>query len=222
MRNSKISLSFVLATALTIGSYIPALAEVGVNTSVDASVNVNASVRASSSANSRSGDESTTSDNRSASSSNKVESHATTTGSETAAENRSVVATFVQHLLSIANREGGIGSEVRVIAQEQSSSSSTTADAIAKVESRGGFIAFLFGTDYKNTGVIRSELAQTAKRIERLSEIASSTSISAQARVELRAQIQSLTDEQVKLDAFVNAHENQFSLFGWFVKLFNK
>ncbi len=215
MKNSKISASFVLTIALALGSYIPALADDSIGVSVNGSVNVGSesSVKASSSTSAKSED-------KNASSSEKVEGHATTTESETETESRSAVAIFVQHLLSIANREGGIGSEVRVIAKEQSSSSSSTVEAIAKVESRGGFMAFLFGTDYKNIGVIRSELANTDKRIARLSAIASSASISAQTKVELNAQITALKAAEVKLDAFVNAHENQFSVFGWFVKLF--
>ncbi len=35
-------------------------------------------------------------------------------------------------------------------------------------------------------------------------------------------QLQSLTQAQTKLEDFLKANENKFSLFGWFVKLFNK
>ncbi len=222
MRNNKINTCLILAAALVIGSYIPALADDSIGVSINGSVNVGSesSVKSSSSA-------SVKSDNRDESSNDNIianeESHATTTVSETAIENRSAVAAFVQRLLSTANRiSGGIGSEIRVIAKEQNDSSSTTAEAIVKVEARGGIMTFLFGTDYKNAGVIRSELAKTDKRIARLSELASLTSVSAETKVELNAEIKSLTDAQVKLDAFVKAHESQFSLFGWFVKIFVK
>jgi len=235
MNKNKISASFVLAIALTLGSYIPALAlENSVGASVDGSVNVSdktgteVSVEASSSVNENSqsqSDNNTASDNKKGSSNdnvkNSIEIQSTTTGSETSTEHRSTVATFVQNLLSIANREGGIGSEVKVIAQEQNDSSSTTAEAIVKVEKKGGISAFLFGTDYKNLGVIRSELAKTSNRIERLNALASST-INTQAKIELDAQIKLLQEDQVKVTAFVDTHENSFSLFGWFVKMFSK
>jgi hypothetical protein len=229
MNKNKISVSFVLAIALTLGSYVPALAlENSIGASVDGSVNVTsksgveASVKASSSVNENSQSQS---DNKKGSSNDNVKANievqSTTTGSETSTEHRSAVATFVQNLLSIANREGGIGNEVRVIAQEQNDSSSTTAEAIIKVEKKGGISAFLFGTDYKNLGVIRSELASTTNRIDRLSKLASST-INTQAKIELDAQIKLLQEDQAKVTAFVNTHENSFSLFGWFVKMFSK
>ena len=228
MNKTRISIS-LLTVALALSSYIPAFAlDSNIKASIDGSLNVKSetSSGASSGLSSKIENQSTTSDNKNGTSSENVkvnnENNATTTGSQTAAEHRSVVATFVQNLLSVANREGGIGSEVRVIAQEQNDSSSTTAEAVINVENKGGFSAFLFGTDYKNIGVIRSELASTSNRIDRLSILASSTSISITDKQQLGVQIAALKTDQSKLNTFVNAHEGQFSLFGWFVKLFNK
>ncbi len=137
-------------------------------------------------------------------------------------EHRSFVALFVHNLRSIADREGSIGEEVRVIAQEQNDSSSTTVNAIAKVENKGGFSRFLFGADYKNIGMIRSELVKIQNRIDKLSVLASSTTITLADKQELDLQITALKSEQAKLKTFVDVNENKFSLLGWFVKLFNK
>lgn len=138
---------------------------------------------------------------------------------------RSTVSTFVKSLLDVADREkgkkSGIGEEVKVIAQEQNDSSETTVTAMEKVEARKGVKAFLVGTDYKNIGVIRSELAKTSNQIERLKEIISKTTNAADKAV-LEAQVKVLEDNQVKVDAFVKSHEDKFSLFGWFVKIFVK
>lgn len=136
-------------------------------------------------------------------------------------EHRSNVSIFVHSLLKIANREGGIGAEVRTIAKEQDDDASTTVEAMVKVETRNGFKTFLIGSDYKNLGVIRSELATTANQIARLKILAGLT-VSAQDENELNAQIKLLEADQAKVEAFVKAHESQFSLFGWFVKLFVK
>ncbi|MDD5068341.1 MAG: hypothetical protein PHS53_02885 [Candidatus Pacebacteria bacterium] len=142
-------------------------------------------------------------------------------GSVTAEAHRSTVATFVKTLLAVADREGGIGAEVRAVAQAQNDSATTTASAMAKVEERGAVRTFLFGSDYKNLGVIRSQIAVTSNNIDRLKKLLDRTT-SVEARAELNAQIQVLQDEQVKLDAFVTAHEDTFSVFGWFVKLFQE
>lgn len=134
---------------------------------------------------------------------------------------RSVVATFVQSLLNVADREGGIGNQVREIAKAQNDSATTTVAAMAKVDARGPIRTFFFGSDYKNLGVIRNELATTNSNIARLKSLLDQTTNNAD-RAELNTQIQALEAEQTQVDAYVTAHENTFSLFGWFTKLFVK
>lgn len=134
---------------------------------------------------------------------------------------KSVVSTFVQALLNVADREGGIGEEVRDIANKQNDSSTTTVKAMVKVDERGSIKELFFGSDYKNLGVIRSELATTTNNIARLKSLVDQTNNAAD-RAELNIQIQSLEAEQAKTEAYVTDHENIFSFFGWFTKLFAK
>ncbi len=136
-------------------------------------------------------------------------------------EHRSAVALFVQNLLKIADRDGGIGEQVREVAKEQNDSGTSTEESIKKLETRSRLKTFLIGTDYKNLGAIRSELAKTEKRIERLNELASST-WSTRMKTDLDEQVKLLQEEKAKLDAFVKANESRFSLFGWFVRLVNR
>jgi hypothetical protein len=140
--------------------------------------------------------------------------HADTTMS---ASHRSVVALFVQNLLKIADRKGDIGAQVRVVAQAQSDENDTTTTAIAHVEGRGGFKTFLIGSDYKNLGALRSEMVKTNTQIDQLRALSAKTTNTTD-KVALDAQIKVLVAEQAKLQAFVTAHENKFSLFGWAVK----
>ena len=79
-------------------------------------------------------------------------------GTTTAELHRSEVANFVQTLLSSPLRVGGIGEQVRLIAQEQASSTEIMVAAIEKVEQRSRVKTFIVGADNKNLGVIRSEL----------------------------------------------------------------
>lgn len=147
--------------------------------------------------------------------------HATSSrGTITSAEHRSQAASFVKSLLDVADREnGGIGEEVRIVARAQNDSASTTADAIAHVEGRNAIMVFLIGSDYKNLGKIRGEAVTTQNSINRLMKVADKTT-DATAKAEIEAQVKVIEDSQVKLDAFVQAHESAFSLFGWFFKLF--
>lgn len=133
---------------------------------------------------------------------------------------RSSVADFVHSLLEVADREPGIGEEVRVIAQRQNESGSTTVKAMKEVEDRNGVKTLLFGTDYKNLGVLRAEIATSSQQIERLKALVLQTTNPVD-KASLEAQIAVLEANQVKLDQFIKDHENTFSFLGWFVRLFN-
>jgi len=139
-------------------------------------------------------------------------------GQINAEQHGSAVAGFVQSLLQVADREGGIGQQVRTIAQQQNQSASTTIRAMEQVRARSKIKTFLFGTDYKNLGALRNEVVQTRNRLEQLNRLMES----AQDQTELQNQIQNLEQEQEKIDNFIQEQETKFSLFGWLSKLFNQ
>ncbi|HLM84488.1 MAG TPA: hypothetical protein VK254_04770 [Candidatus Bathyarchaeia archaeon] len=132
---------------------------------------------------------------------------------------RSTVANFVQGLLSVADREGGIGQQVRVIAHQQNDLKEKTAEQIKEVESRSKIKTFFFGSDYKNLGDLRSQMVQTRNQIAQLSRLADSAA-NDQDKAELQLQIKNLNQEQADIESFIAADESKFSLFGWAVRLF--
>lgn len=137
-------------------------------------------------------------------------------------EHRSTVSTFVQSLLNVADREqGGIGDQVRAIATEQNDSKDNVANAIDKIKNRNELKTFFIGTDYKNVGQLRKEMVKTQNQIDKLNILLSQTT-NADDQVTLLAQIQVLEQQQQKINDFLKINENKFSLFGWFVRLFNK
>lgn len=145
-------------------------------------------------------------------------------GQSVAEQHRSTVANVVQGLVHAADREqGGIGEQVRIIAQQQNDSNATTTAAIAKVENsnKNKIKTFLFGSDYKNLGVLRSQLVQTQNQISQLTRLKETAKYAA-STTEIEAQIATLQQEQAKIENFIKTQENKFSLFGWLVKLFNK
>lgn len=153
---------------------------------------------------------------------NDQNDQASSTADLTEAEShRSSVANFVQSLLKVADREPGIGEEVRVIAREQKESGSTTVQVMRELEDRGGFKTFLLGTDYKNLGVLRREIATSSRQIERLKALSSETA-DVQVKADLAAQIDTLESNQIKVDKFIQDQENAFSLFGWLARLLNR
>ena len=69
----------------------------------------------------------------------------------TGAEHRSTVSTSVQSLLNAADKEqGGVGEQVRGVAQQLSESNDRIANALDKIQNRNKFKTFLIGTDYNN------------------------------------------------------------------------
>ncbi|MDD2647035.1 MAG: hypothetical protein PHV78_03665 [Patescibacteria group bacterium] len=142
-------------------------------------------------------------------------------GQITAEAHRSAVANFVQNLLQTADRNGGIGQQVRIIAQQQSDSVTSTAATIKKIQDRNKIKTFLIGSDYKNLGALRSDIVQTRNRLDQLNRLIDSTNSTA-TKTTIQEQINTLEQEQTQLNNFVKTQENKFSLFGWLVKLFTK
>lgn len=132
-------------------------------------------------------------------------------------EHRSEVAEAVEKLLYIADRNGGIGEEIRKIAREQASSSEDIVEAVERVEERSKFKIFLIGTDYKNLGTIRSELVKMEARIAGLGrEVEKLIPLEQET---IRAEIVALETERERLQKFIEDNEDSFSLFGWVAKL---
>jgi len=142
-------------------------------------------------------------------------------GQINAEQHRNTVTDFVQNLLQTADKDEGIGRQVRTIAQQQNQSASTTIQAMEKVQTRSKIKTFLFGSDYKNLGTLRSETVQTRNRLEQLNKVMENVQNEGD-KTELQNQIQTLEQEQTKIENFIKAQESTFSLFGWLVKLFNK
>jgi hypothetical protein len=139
----------------------------------------------------------------------------------TAEKHRSAIANFTQSLLSVADRESGIGSQVRIIANQQNETKDRAADLIFAVENRNKLKTFFIGTSYKNIGELRSQMTQTKSQIEQLKQLAEKAENEGD-KIELQNQIQVLEQEQTNISNFIAQNESNFSLFGWAVKLFRK
>ncbi len=135
---------------------------------------------------------------------------------------RSTVSNFVQELLDVAEKEGNIiGEQVRTIAQEQNQNKEKVVMTMEKVQNRSKIKTFLFGSDYKNLGQLRSEMVQTRNRLEQLNGLMEQLR-DEDGKVELQNQIQEMEQERLRIEEFIRSQEGKFSLFGWLTRLFNK
>ncbi|MFA5795919.1 MAG: hypothetical protein WC885_01995, partial [Candidatus Shapirobacteria bacterium] len=124
-------------------------------------------------------------------------------------------------LLSVADKNGGIGESVRVIAQEQNDSEKEVTEKIDAVENRNKIKTFLIGSDYKNLGALRSAMVKTNNRINQLKKLIDKTT-NTEDKVTLQSQVTTLEQEQTKINDFITKNESKFSLFGWVTKFLNK
>ena len=139
-------------------------------------------------------------------------------------ERRSEVGDIAEKLEKIADRVARdadeVGDDLDEIVKELKESEEKVAKAMDEVEKRDSLKTFFFGTDYKNLGELRSTLVTTDNHIERLMRAASSTT-DMTVRASLMAEIQALEDTASSTEVFIRDNEGKFSLFGWFVRIFN-
>ncbi|HEY0221043.1 MAG TPA: hypothetical protein VGC58_02360 [Candidatus Paceibacterota bacterium] len=141
--------------------------------------------------------------------------------SGTSTDHMNAVIDLVLRLNSVADKDNGVGVEVRAVAKEQASTSERVSKNIEKVEMRGAVKTFLVGSDYKTLGELRSDMKVTENSISRLTK-AKEKAVDASVKSELETQIKVLEKEEVKIDTFIEAKKGKASLFGWLVKLFVK
>ena len=131
---------------------------------------------------------------------------------------RSKVAEAVQELVKAADRTGGIGAQIRMLAKEQEDIHTDVAKKMEAVEGKSWVARFLFGSDFDTLGELRSALVTSENGIDVLKKARDKVSPSVKADIE--TQIEVLEDENEHARAFIDEQEGKFSLFGWLVKLF--
>ncbi len=134
---------------------------------------------------------------------------------------RSEVANAVHALLQIASSTGGVGQEIRTIAQNQEKNQETLQTNLQKIASRSGILSFLIGPDYGAIKAAQATLAQNEEQITALNQIKSKIANASDTQA-LAAQIQTLTQANAGIQANLSASQKGFSLFGWLVSAFVK
>jgi len=138
-----------------------------------------------------------------------------------AEQTRSEVANAVQTMLQVADRSGGIGEQVRVIAQNQNQNEEKLNSSLDKIQNRNKISRFLFGSDYQEIKEAKKVLQQNREQVEQLNQLKSQIANAGDAQT-LTEQIRVLEQSNNQVENSLNESENNFSLFGWLVKLFVK
>ena len=138
-------------------------------------------------------------------------------------EHQEKAAKAAQRLSSQASMDLTIGIEAGDIAKEQVKSSVRAAEVAVDIEAnpQKGIRAFIFGSDYKNLGSLRSEIVTTENRISRLERMRDNTTDPI-ARATIDAQITEMKSANEATLAFIEEHQSGFSLFGWLLRILGR
>jgi len=139
--------------------------------------------------------------------------------SGTARQNMSVVAEKVEILLNGETSQGGIGSQIKGIAQQQKQAQGEISGQLNKLESRQGLMKKLLGADYKAIKNLNRQMEQNQLRIQQLQQL--QTQVTNQAEeAQIQELMQALTDQNTALTDQIQTEEQIGSLFGWMMKFF--
>lgn len=133
-------------------------------------------------------------------------------------QRRSEVANAVQAMLQIADREGGIGQQVRTIAQTQTQNQTKLEQNIDKIQSRSKISGFFVGPNYGEIKDAQKTLEQNKEQIKQLYQIRTQLSNEGDQQ-QLTEQIRVLEQADQEIETLLDDAQKGFSLFGWLNKL---
>ena len=139
----------------------------------------------------------------------------------TALQRRSEVANAVQQMLQVADRNGGIGQQVKTIAQTQTQNQDKLETSLQKAENRNGFVKFLIGPNYGEINNAQKLLAQNQEQIAQLTQLKNQLTNQSDAQI-LDQQIQVLEQTNLQIENSLQNAQGGFSLLGWMFRLFSK
>jgi len=129
------------------------------------------------------------------------------------------VANAVQQMLQLADRNGGIGEQVRTIAQTQTQNQEKIEANLEKIQSRGGFTKFFIGPNYGEINSAKRALEQNREQIGQLNEIKNQLSNQGDQQI-LTEQIQALEQTNLQINNSLEESQKEFSLLGWMFRWF--
>ncbi len=139
----------------------------------------------------------------------------------TVEQRRSQVANAVKEMLQIADRNAGIGQQVKVIAQNQNQNQEKLETSLQKIQSRNGFVKFFIGPNYGEINNAQKILEQNKEQINQLNQIKTELSNEGDAQA-LMNQVKILEQSNLQIENSLQSEQNGFALLGWMFKLFSR
>jgi len=134
-----------------------------------------------------------------------------------AEQRKSQVANAVQEILQVAERNSGIGEQVRVIAQVQNQNQEKLEESLQKVQNRNSFTKFLIGVNYSEIKNASRVLEESREQIQQLNEIKNQFASQEDQEI-LNQQIEIFEETSLQIENSLNVSQKGFSLLGWLFK----
>jgi vacuolar-type H+-ATPase subunit I/STV1 len=144
-----------------------------------------------------------------------------TNGSEASQQRINKVSNAVQEMLQVADRNEGVGQQVKIIAQEQNQNQEKIEKSLEKVQNRNIIAKFLIGPNYGEINNIEKKLEQNTKQIKQLNEIKNQL-INEGDQQKLTQQIQVFEQAKLEIENALKSSQGGVSLFGWMFRLFSR
>ena len=149
------------------------------------------------------------------------EQQGTQPSSSVVQQRRSQVSNAVQEILQVAERNSGIGQQVKTIAQTQTQNQEKLETSLQKVQSRSDFAKFFVGPNYGEINNTKKSLEQNREQIKQLNQVKNQLANQGDKQT-LTQQIQTLEQANLEIENSLGTAQKGFSLFGWMFKLFSK
>lgn len=134
-------------------------------------------------------------------------------------QRRSQVANAVHQMLQVADRVGGIGQQVRVIAQSQQENHEEVEAKLEKIKERSGFAKFFIGPKYDEITKAKELIKQDKDKIKNLEDL-ESVLTNEEDKAKITEQIEVIKKAMTEVENIVGEEQKGFSLFGWLAKIF--
>jgi len=135
-------------------------------------------------------------------------------------QNQNQVREAVHVLLAIEDLAIGIGPQISKIAREFNNSIGETIIAEEKTQKRNSFIRFFMGGDKDAAEDIEQELNQNQQRIQNLRQLEEECDCEEEIKAVIQEQVQTIEQEQTRLQQLVDNEQSSVGVFGWVKNLF--
>lgn len=131
------------------------------------------------------------------------------------------VSDQVLELIDTVGAKGGIGQQVKVIAQDQTKLQQEIKSDVTQLNSRGTMAKFFIGSDKKLIKSMEQKMEQNRLMIQQLEELKTQTQNQGDLE-QLQLTIDLMTYQNTSLQSKVEKESKSNGMFGWLVNLFNK